>query len=305
MKINTIFISIDGSCENVEVPKNNFFNNIGEYLTNNKSDKLESKIIYYDKEKIYELIFCEKSNLNNLYNIFISNLLNEEIYGNVVIICSTKEIISINDLSIINKIRYQKRNIQFFKFTKNKIQNYNLFINDIKPFLINNFKNTYKQKIIEHYKIYGYEINLFYNNESILNHPIIKILCNDFIIKYLKSKKKSEEKSEEKSEDKLEEKSEEKSEEKLEEKSEEKLEEKSEEKSEEDKLFIFNKLNNSFINLSFEELKKILYISTLDLDIEEKDKIQKYINSLSDENINFEVKNRYEELNNVYTKLCI
>ena len=102
MEIQTIYIPSDGNIFINKHLENEIFNDIGYFITEGKSDKLDTNISYQDNNYTYEVIFSPENKyaLNN----YASRLVHTEIYGNAVLMASNDKIQSIFNLDIINKI---------------------------------------------------------------------------------------------------------------------------------------------------------------------------------------------------------
>ena len=90
MSINVIYIPVDGNIYIKSDKNEDLFNNIGDFITLSKNNKLDTISLYQNDTHLYELIVndCKE---NQSINKYASKLKNEEIVGNVVLIKQSED----------------------------------------------------------------------------------------------------------------------------------------------------------------------------------------------------------------------
>lgn len=288
-KIGVVYISYDGNISIKYDKKCDLFNNIGNFITMGKSTNLDVDCCYQTPDISYELIHAE--NKNGVVNTIASRIMNAEIKGNAVLIASSSDHISIEDLSILEKIYSQNELVQFVSIdTNNKYETHKCSKLDLNNFIksvFNSKDSGIKKTITSHFNMYGYQLTIFSDSDDsnkLNNHG--NLIINDFLKTYLNKKKPKKDKYE--AEDSDNENENEKNKSQL-----------------NGKIIILNSFNKNYVDITIPEVKKLCYISTHNLEEEDYQRVHLYLKSLeeSDKNDEYIVKNRFQYLNEIYYKL--
>ena len=249
MSIGVIYIPVDGNIYIKSHSNTELFNNIGNFVSISKNDKLDTLSLYENDKHLYELIINDNKE-NQSVNKFASKLRNEEIIGNVVLIKESDDgIESIDNLNILNEIEFNLNNIKFVEIDGNNLKqhiclktNLNKTIQDLL-----NTSTQIKKSCVFNYKLFGYSFEIFSKHDIELeenlnaNQLLPSIVKSEDIKEYVSTLKKStakinkkDEKADEEANEEANEKAEEKAEEKADEEADEEADEKADEEADEE-----------------------------------------------------------------------
>ena len=310
MSIGVIYIPVDGNIYIKSHSNTELFNNIGNFVSISKNDKLDTLSLYENDKHLYELIVNDNKE-NQSVNKFASKLRNEEIIGNVVLIKESVDgIESIDDLNILNEIEFNLNNIKFVEIDGNNLKQHICLKTDLNK-KIQEFLNTstqIKKSCVFNYKLFGYSFEIYSKHDIELeenanaNQLLPSIVKSEDIKEYVSTFKKSTAKSTAKSTKEVDKEADEEADEEAKKKE-------KEQNTIYGKAFIINKDNKNFVNITVNEIKQLLLISKKnmkDIDSEYYNTYIKFLINLNNKTDNVEetfiVKNRIKTLNDIYNK---
>lgn len=312
MSFGVIFIPTNGDFYLKKFKIDEIFNEIGKFVLNDNTTKLDTKMCYQTSEYSYELIVSPDPE-KNILNYYASKLLNIEVYGNAVLIAETTELASIESINIISNILNNRNKCKCVVTNTNGLMTEHIYpISSIIPNVINHLDSdkSIKKTFINKYKLYGYELELYWiDTEDILKNNYISLLLQKEDTIEFKS-------NSDENIPTIEEINAENDDETANDDNENTADDKTAETQTQDDIppelscikgtvIVLNKFNGSYVDLSINELKKLLLISTYNIRSLDSKLYDSYINSFEvpDEENPYIVKNRYNYINNVYKKI--